>query len=66
MVEQDKLMGFSAQDDVDSAIAVASGELNAVRADMAAPLRDLTELNNKGAADAAQPAVTCIRVRHSW
>ena len=54
MVEQDKLMGFSAQDDVDSAIAVASGELNQHAADMAALLRDLTELNNKGAADAAQ------------
>ncbi len=54
MVEQDKLMGFSAQDDVDSAIAVASGELNKHAADMAALLRDLTELNNKGAADAAQ------------
>ena len=54
MVEQDKLMGFSAQDDVDSAIAVASGELNQHAADMAALLRELTELNNKGAADAAQ------------
>ena len=54
MVEQDKLMGFSAQDDVDSAIAVASGGLNQHAADMAALLRDLTELNNKGAADAAQ------------
>ncbi|WP_373388059.1 methyl-accepting chemotaxis protein [Pseudomonas alcaligenes] len=52
--EQEKLMSFSAQDDVDSAIAVASGELNQHAADMAALLRDLTELNNNGAAEAAQ------------
>ena len=31
MVEQDKLMGFSAQDDVDSAIAVASGNSISMR-----------------------------------
>ena len=52
--EQEKLMSFSAQDDVDSAIAVASGELNQHAADMTALLRDLTELNNTGAAEAAQ------------
>ena len=51
--EQERLMSFSAQDDVDSAIAVASGELNQHAADMTAVLRDLTRLNNEGAAAAA-------------
>jgi len=53
MTEQVKIMQFSAQDDIDSAIAVASGELNQYAADMSKVLIDLTHLNEKGAMDAA-------------
>lgn len=54
LAEQYKVMQFSAQDDVDSAIAIASGELNQHAADMAKILVDLTHLNEKGARDAAE------------
>ena len=53
MGEQEKLMRFSAQDDLDSAIAVASGELNQHSSEMAAVLLELTHLNEKGADEAA-------------
>ncbi len=53
MTEQVKVMQFSAQDDIDSAIAVASGELNQYASDMSEVLIDLTHLNEKGAKDAA-------------
>jgi len=53
MTEQVKIMQFSAQDDIDSAIAVASGEMNQYAADMSKVLIDLTHLNEKGAMDAA-------------
>ena len=53
MTEQVKIMQFSAQDDIDSAIAVASGELNQYAADMSKVLIDLTHPNEKGAMDAA-------------
>ncbi len=52
--EQEKVMQFSAQDDIDSAIAVASGELNNHAADMAKYLIDLTHLNREGATAAAE------------
>ena len=54
LVEQDKVMQFSAQDDVDAAIAVASGELNQHAAELAKILVDLTHLNEKGASDAVE------------
>ncbi|MBB1521433.1 methyl-accepting chemotaxis protein [Aquipseudomonas guryensis] len=54
LTEQDKVMQLSAQDDIDSAIAVASGELNQHAADMTKVLIDLTHLNEKGAKEAAE------------
>lgn len=53
MTEQVKVMQFSAQDDIDSAIAVVSGELNQYDSEMAKLLIDLTHFNEKGATDAA-------------
>lgn len=53
MAEQVKVMQFSAQDDIDSAIAVVSGEMNKYDADMAKLLIDLTHFNEQGATDAA-------------
>ena len=58
LTEQRKVMQLSAQDDVDSAIAVASGELNQHAADMSKILVDLTHLNDKGARDAAELSST--------
>lgn len=53
MAEQVKVMQFSAQDDIDSAIAVVSGEMNKYDADMAKLLIDLIHFNEQGATDAA-------------
>jgi methyl-accepting chemotaxis protein len=53
MTEQVKVMQFSAQDDIDSAIAVVSGEMNKYDSEMAKLLIDLTNFNEHGAKDAA-------------
>ena len=53
MSEQVKVMRFSAQDDIDSAIAVVSGKLDQYDSEMAKLLIDLTHFNEQGATDAA-------------
>ena len=54
LTEQLKVMQFSAQDDLDSAIAVASDTLDQHAADTARLLMELTRLNERGATEAAE------------
>lgn len=54
MGEQERIVDFSRKDMIDEAIEVASGELNQHADAMVKALNDLTELNKRGAAQAAQ------------
>ncbi len=52
--EQEKVMHHSAADELDEAIAVASGELNTHADDMSKALVELTDINSTGALQAAK------------
>ena len=54
MGEQERVVDFSRKDMIDEAIEVASGDLNQHADAMVKALNDLTELNKRGAAQAAK------------
>ncbi len=64
--EQGKIVAFVSQGNFDDAIAVTRGTLNQHADDMTRALRDLAELNRKGASDAARMAGEVFDSARTW
>lgn len=64
--EQGKIVAFVRQGNFDDAIAVTRGTLNQHADDMTRSLRDLSELNRKGATEAAREAGRVFDSARTW
>lgn len=64
--EQGKIVAFVRQGNFDDAIAVTRGTLNQHADDMTRALRDLSELNRKGATEAAREAGRVFDSARTW